>query len=266
LLNISPDHLDRHGDMQTYIDAKLKMFANHDESNFAVLCCDDQIILDNQDKIRSKKIWFGSDKKADVYIKDEWVYFFCEKVANVKGFQPKGRHNLANLLCAVCICKLLGVKNIHIQNAIDTFKPFDHRMQNIGCIGEVTFINDSKATNVGAVLPSLEASDNISLILGGSDKGYCFDQLFLQMPNTVKYCVFYGETQNKLAESAIRCGFYNYFFADTFEQSVKIAYHSIYPKGTVLLSPACASFDLFENYQERGDEFYKIFLELKNEK
>ena len=266
LLNITPDHLDRHKDMTTYINTKLGLFKRQDKNCFAVLNADDKIIKANKDKINSQKIWFSTGKKADVCCRQNQIFFCDEIVCEVKNeiFLPK--HNLSNLLCAVAVCKLLGVKNCDIQKAIDNFVGVPHRLQKIGSIDEVVFINDSKATNVCSVLPALSAFDNVSLILGGSDKGCNFDRLFAKMPSNVRFCVLYGQSKNKLFSSAKKQNFRNLFLADCFDNAVEIAYYSAMPKGTVLLSPACASFDCFDNFEKRGERFVELYQKIKAEK
>lgn len=267
LINITPDHLDRHGDFQNYINTKFKIFQNQTEDDFAVLNADDKNILRHADTVRAKKIWFSLSGSSDgACVKDGFIFCFGESVADLSKTHLVGSHNVQNMLCAVCVCKLLGVDNGKIAEGLYTFKAVRHRLEKIGSIDGVDFINDSKATNVASVLPALSAFQNVSLILGGSDKGCEFDELFADMPDNIKYCVLTGQTQNKLAEAAHRQKFTRFFFANDFVSAVKIAYHSVQPDGTVLLSPACASFDCFENYIQRGEEFERIFLRLKNER
>ncbi len=266
LLNLSPDHLDRHGSFACYADTKFKIFQNQTKQDFAVLNADDKTIVSGAKKIKSNITWFSAHKKTNgAYCKDGWLCFKDEKIAEVSKTSLLGEHNLQNMLCAVAVCKILGLNNEDIREGLYTFQPIKHRLQKVGSIGEVDFINDSKATNVASVLPALGIFDSVSLILGGSDKNCAFDDLFKAMPKTVKYCVFTGETQNKLAEAARKYNFTKFFFANDFSSAVRIAYQSIRPKGTVLLSPACASFDEFENFEQRGEQFVKVYDGLKNE-
>ena len=266
LLNITPDHLDRHKDMQTYINTKLSLFKRQDKNCFAVLNADDKIIRANKDKITSQKIWFSVSKKADVYCKQNQIFFCGQMVCEVKNEIFFAKHNLSNLLCSVAICKLLGTKNQDIQNAVDNFCGVPHRMQKIGKIDEVVFVNDSKATNVSSVLPALSAFNDVSLILGGQDKGCNFEVLFSKMPSNVKFCILYGQAKNKLFASAKKQNYRNIFLADSFDNAVQIAYYSALPRGTVLLSPACASFDCFDNFEKRGEQFAKIYKKIQDEK
>lgn len=265
LLNITPDHLDRHKDMQTYVDTKLGLFKRQDENCFALLNADDKIIKENKDKIKSKKIWFSTRKKADICCKENQIFFCDQFVCSVNNKLFLAKHNLSNLLCAVGVCKLLDVENKDIQQAVDEFCGVPHRMQKIGVVGDVTFVNDSKATNVSSVLPALTAFDNISLILGGQDKGLSFDKLFAKMPPNVNFCILYGEAKEKLLASAKKQNYRNLFLADCFDNAVEIAYYSALPKGTVLLSPACASFDCFSGFEKRGERFVELFQKIKKE-
>ena len=225
---------------------------------------DDKNVVENCKDIKATKIWFSCDKKADVFAKDNVVYYHEQPVLQINNEIFFAKHNLSNLLCAVGVCKILGVGNQQIQIAVDNFCTAEHRMQKVGNIGKVAFINDSKATNVSSVLPALNCFSNVSLILGGQDKGLPFDKLFKEMPQQVNFCILYGQAKEKLYQSAKKQNYKNLFLADSFDNAVKIAYYSAKPQGTVLLSPACASFDCFNGYQQRGQRFVEIFEELKN--
>ncbi|MBE5748190.1 MAG: UDP-N-acetylmuramoyl-L-alanine--D-glutamate ligase [Clostridiales bacterium] len=264
LLNLSPDHLDRHKDFKTYVKTKMNLFKRQDQNCFALLNKDDKNVVLNSKDIRATKIWFSCDKKADVFAKNNVVYFHEKPVIQINNQIFFAKHNLSNLLCAVGICKLLGMNDEQIQKGADEFKTCQHRLQKVGSIGSVDFIDDSKSTNLGSVLPALHSFNNVSLILGGQDKGLPFDKLFKNMPQQVNFCVLYGQAKEKLFASAKKQNYKNLFLADSFDNAVKIAYYSAKPQGTVLLSPACASFDCFNGYHERGQRFAQIFEELKN--
>ncbi|MBR2030238.1 MAG: UDP-N-acetylmuramoyl-L-alanine--D-glutamate ligase [Clostridia bacterium] len=264
LLNLSPDHLDRHKDFKTYVKTKMNLFKKQDQKCFALLNKDDKNVVLNSKDICATKIWFSCDKKADVFATNNVVYYQDQPVMQINNQIFFAKHNLSNLLCAVGVCKLLGVSNEKIQKGADEFEPCQHRLQKVGSIGMVDFIDDSKSTNLGSVLPALRSFNNVSLILGGQDKGLPFDKLFKDMPQQVNFCVLYGQAKEKLFASAKKQNYKNLFLADSFDNAVKIAYYSAKPQGTVLLSPACASFDCFNGYQERGKRFAQIFEELKN--
>lgn len=265
ITNISPDHLSWHGSYENYIKAKLKIFSNQTKDDFAVLNADDEIIAKNAHMTAARKVWFSCADSGDAVVKEGFVCFDGKKIIDVDEIPLQGAHNTQNVLCAVSVCSLLGVSADDMRAAIKGFCPSPHRLQKIGCIGGVEFIDDSKATNTASVLPALGLYKNTALILGGSDKGYEFDSLFAAMPDNIAYCVFTGETSEKLAAAARRQKFNRYVFADGFEAAVRTAYFAVKPLGTVLLSPACASFDLFSNYVERGDKFAEIFERLKIE-
>ncbi|MBR2302205.1 MAG: UDP-N-acetylmuramoyl-L-alanine--D-glutamate ligase [Clostridia bacterium] len=264
LLNLSPDHLDRHKDFKTYVKTKMNLFKKQDQKCFALLNKDDKNVVLNSKDICATKIWFSCDKKADVFATNNVVYYQDQPVMQINNQIFFAKHNLSNMLCAVGVCKLLGVSNEKIQKGADEFEPCQHRLQKVGSIGMVDFIDDSKSTNLGSVLPALRSFNNVSLILGGQDKGLPFDKLFKDMPQQVNFCVLYGQAKEKLFASAKKQNYKNLFLADSFDNAVKIAYYSAKPQGTVLLSPACASFDCFNGYQERGKRFAQIFEELKN--
>ena len=267
LLNIQADHIDSHGSMENYVNAKKKIFTNQSQSDYAVINADDEICLEISKNLKSKLFLFSVREKTDgAYLKDGVFYLFGKPIVSQEEINLKGLHNAQNILCALTVCGIMGVTAEQMAATLKSFLPPPHRMQKVGKIGDVLFVDDSKATNASAALPAMASFEKVSVILGGSDKNCGFDELFKDLPENVRYCVLTGDTQNKLFESAKKYGFKNLFFAADFKNAVEIAYHSAKPDGTVLLSPACASFDCFKNYAERGEKFCEIFRCLKDEK
>ena len=266
LLNIAPDHIDRHGDMESYIKAKLRIFENQTEDDFAVLNADDPVVAAAADGVKARKVWFSAEKVTNgAYVSDGKVFFRGTEIMPAAESPLAGKHNLTDLLCAVCVCSLLGIAPEICRSAVRNFSPPPHRLAEAGFVGGVRFVDDSKATNVSAVLPVMGLYPETALILGGSGKGCRFDGLFRSVPGNVSMCVLTGETGDELAAAAARQGFTRFVFAEDFRSAVKIAYHAVAPRGTVLLSPACASFDEFGGYAERGEEFVRIVGEIKSE-
>lgn len=271
-LNLSPDHLNYHKTMQNYLNAKLNIFANQTQKDWAVLNADDNVVA----KIKTKsKVLFFSTKKivngcfvdgGSIYFRDTTKavsgYENAVKIADVKDLKLLGEHNLSNALASIICAILSGVSPQAIQDRLKSFKPVKHRLEYVADIGGVSFINDSKATNtLSAVCAVASMTRPTTLILGGSDKGCAFDELFY--PSVVTSYVFMGETKNKLVETATKLGINNFVLADNLSSAVVRAYNLTNEGGVVLFSPACASFDMFSGYEERGKCFCGIVRELK---
>lgn len=261
LLNITRDHLDRHKTMKNYEDMKYRIFANQGTKDYAVikagLGCG---------KIKSNIYTFGfCEQKNSCYTIEDKIWFdngkSAEVVCNVSDVPILGKHNLENVMASVVICKLLKIKNKHIVQGIKTFVPSEHRLQLVKTVGNVSFFDDSKATNIDAVKVALEAMDknrNIVLLLGGSDKGLSYRQIFETMPQNVAKILAFGELSYNIIKEAQDCGLsvkgYKTLKEATFEACRN-------EDCDVLLSPGSASFDEFENYKDRGNKFLKYIEE-----
>ncbi len=271
-LNLSPDHLNYHKTMQNYLNAKLNIFANQTQKNWAVLNADDGVV--SEIKTKSKVLFFSTKKIVNgCFVSDGCIYFRdttkavsgyenAVKIADVTDLKLLGEHNLSNALASITCAILSGISPAQIQNRLQTFKPVKHRLEYVADICGVSFINDSKATNtLSAVCAIASMTRPTTLILGGSDKGCDFDKLF--EPSVVTSYVFMGETKNKLVETATKLGVNNFVLADNLSSAVTRAYNLTNEGGVVLFSPACASFDMFSGYEERGKCFCGIVRELK---
>ena len=269
VLNVTEDHLNRHYNMENYIFLKKKILKNATETEYAVLNYDDEIVKKFEDATRAKRIYFSLRERVDgAYIKDETIYYFDEKIMEIKDLLLIGKHNVQNALATVCVAKLLGVETQVIARALGEFKGIKHRIERVGVIDGVEYIDDSKATNVDATLKAVGAiKSEIVLLVGGKDKGYDYDKLFISLRNSsVVKSILYGENRMKLLESAVRTGNKSIALCDNFSVAVNIARLSATAGQTVLLSPASASFDEFSGYEERGDKFVEIIESFKNEK
>ncbi len=261
LLNITEDHLDRHKTMKNYEDMKYRIFANQGAKDYAVikmgLGCG---------KIKSNIYNFGfSEQKNSCYTLDDKIWFdngkYAEVVCNVSDVPILGRHNIENVMASIAICKLLKIRNKHIVQGIKTFVPSEHRLQLVRTVGNVRFFDDSKATNIDAVKVALEAMDktrNIILLLGGSDKGLSYKQIFETMPKNVAKILAFGGISNSIINEAKECG----LSVEGYKTLKEAAFEACRNENCdVLLSPGSASFDEFENYKDRGKKFLEYVEE-----
>ncbi|MCK4836882.1 MAG: UDP-N-acetylmuramoyl-L-alanine--D-glutamate ligase, partial [Candidatus Aminicenantes bacterium] len=268
LLNISPDHLDRYSDMNDYVSAKLNICKNQKKDDFLILNHDDKL-LKEQVPSEARKIWFSTRRilKGGFFIKDNYVY---EKMhsntreISISNNPLRGVHNLENLLAAIIVSRIMGVRVKHIEAAIKTFKGLSHRIEFLGKIGKVEFINDSKATNIDASLKSLSSfNSGVVLILGGKDKGGDFKVLEEAIKKRAEKVFLIGKAAKTIHQQLLSLREKFVFISDLKEAVIR-GYQTLKKSGgIVLLAPGCASFDMFENFEHRGDVFKKEFMALK---
>ncbi|MCL2797226.1 MAG: UDP-N-acetylmuramoyl-L-alanine--D-glutamate ligase [Firmicutes bacterium] len=263
ITNITPDHLDRHGDFKSYAAAKLNIAKSQTADDTLILSADDIPVDILEGFCPASKVLYTSVRCRvhGCYLSDGIIYYLGESVLKRSQIRLQGEHNVANCLFAVCAAKLRGVPNHIIAETLAEFEPDAHRLKFVGNFGGKNYYNDSKGTNIGASLAAARAMDGATaLILGGKDKGYEFDELFEQLPATVTHIVALGETTGKICSAARRTGFGNIQTAPSLEDAVKVA--SATSAQNVLLSPACSSFDMFSDYEERGRVFEEIVNQL----
>ncbi len=269
ILNLSPDHLERHYTMENYVFLKKRLLKNLTESEIAVLNYDDLTVRSFADDVKAKVFWFSLTEKVNGgYLDGNTLCFKGEKIINITDLKLTGECNLMNALATIVICKLLGCPNEIIANALTTFKGVKHRVETVAEFDGVTYVNDSKATNTEACINAIKQMSNPTvLILGGRGKGESYDKLFeFIKKSVVKEVVLVGEERFKMLNSAIKLGFHGVSTVANFSLGVKIAMQIAKKGDTVLLSPACASFDEFSSYAERGECFSKIVEELSTPK
>ncbi len=271
VLNVTPDHLDRHRTLEAYVDAKARIFENQTSEDFAVLNADDPTCVSMAGRIQAKVFWFSRQKevKQGAWVGDGAVVFRdgseAEKTVQheimlASEIPLKGAHNLENALAAVCAGMLMGCAPEKIRQAVRDFKAVEHRLEFVATIRGVDYYNDSKATNVDATIKALESFPaNIHLILGGKDKGSDYSVLNDLLRQRVKRVYTIGAAAAKI-ESQIKN--VEVVRAETLENAIRKANASAEPGDVVLLAPACASFDQFKNYEQRGQVFKKIVQEL----
>ncbi len=261
LLNVTPDHINRHYTLENYQFLKGRIFANQRESEYAVVCADDEVAMKLSENIKSKRILFSvNNDSAHCSISSGNICFFSRPIMKISDLKLRQKHNVYNALAAISVAKLLGAPNDAIYHVLSSFRGPRHRIEWIRDINGVSYYNDSKATNVDASIKAIASMDRPTVvILGGKDKGYDYDDLFRSiLKSKVVHAVITGETRAIMVESATRVGFHDFTVCDDFEKSVRIAGMQCADGGAVLLSPAASSFDLFSGYEERGDVFCEI--------
>ena len=259
--NIAEDHLNRHYNMENYVFLKSKLLRNMRESEFAVLNYDDGRVREFAKNVRCPVRWFSvRERVKGAYLYEGGLYFENEKIMDAADLSLKGEHNVKNALAAICACKLLGAESKTVGEALAKMKGVKHRIQTVAEIGGVTYIDDSKGTNVDATLTAVGCmqSDTV-LLLGGKDKGYDYDALFEKLKGSrAVHAVLYGENRFKLLGSAVKSGYTQVTLCADFALAVRIASMTARSGQCVLLSPASSSFDMFSGYEERGEKFCEI--------
>ncbi|HEY7615461.1 MAG TPA: UDP-N-acetylmuramoyl-L-alanine--D-glutamate ligase, partial [Terriglobales bacterium] len=268
VLNVTPDHLDRHRTFDVYVNAKARIFENQQAEDFAVLNADDATCVQLGSRTRAQVFWFSRAKAVQqgAWVRDGQVFFRdsagSREIMPVREIPLKGAHNVENVLAAVSVAALLGGEPERIRQAVRAFKAVEHRIEYVATIRGVEYYNDSKATNVDATIKAIESFPaNIHLILGGKDKGSDYTVLNDLLRQRVKRVYTIGAAAQKI-ESQIR-GTTEIVPSETLETAVSFAAAAAEPGDVVLLAPACASFDQFQNYQHRGRVFKEAVRALK---
>jgi UDP-N-acetylmuramoylalanine--D-glutamate ligase len=270
VLNVTPDHLDRHRTFAAYTDAKARIFENQQPDDFAVLNADDPTCVALASRTRAQVFWFSRKKegKQGAYVHEGRVLFRDpsgqREIMLVSEIPLKGAHNVENVLAAVCVGALMRCEAARIRKAVRDFKAVEHRLEYVATIRGVEYYNDSKATNVDATIKALESFPaNVHVILGGKDKGSDYTVLNDLLRQRVKRVYTIGAAAAKI-ESQIKSAA-EIVHAETLETAVKRAAAAAQPGDVVLLAPACASFDQFRNYEHRGQVFKEVVQKLAAE-
>ncbi|MBR5192587.1 MAG: UDP-N-acetylmuramoyl-L-alanine--D-glutamate ligase [Clostridia bacterium] len=267
ILNISPDHLERHYTMENYVFLKKKIFKNQQCDDFAVLNYDDDLVREFKEEINSKIIWVSlKESVKGAYLKEGKLYYFNEYIMDVENLALIGEHNVYNSLFAIAVCKILGINNEVIVSALKTFKGVKHRIELVAEKNGKKYFNDSKSTNTASSIVALSAMQAPTvLILGGSEKGENYDNLFEKIKlSEIKHVVLTGASRLNMLNCATKHGVNNVTVTESFSVAVNVANMVAKEGENVLLSPACASFDKFSGYEERGEEFIKLVGELQS--
>ncbi|MGI9103711.1 MAG: UDP-N-acetylmuramoyl-L-alanine--D-glutamate ligase [Terriglobales bacterium] len=271
VLNITPDHLDRHGSFEAYLGAKKRIFENQTASDYAILNADDPQCEKLKNAGRAQVRWFSRKKEVvqGAFVRDERILHRDDsgehEIVPVSEIPLKGAHNLENVLAAVCVGMLVPCEPHRIRAAIKEFKAVEHRLEYVNSVNGVEFYNDSKATNVDATIKALESfPGNIHIILGGKDKGFPYTVLQPLLQQRAKRVYTIGAAASKIEKEI--AGAVEIVHAETLENAVRRAFEAASPGDTVLLAPACASFDQFESYEHRGRVFKDLVQSLAEKK
>ncbi len=258
-VNVTPDHLDRHHTFENYMNAKARLFETQAAGDFAVLNADDASCVEYGRRTCARKVWFSTKRAISpgLYADFERLYFDGAPFMAVADIPLRGRHNVENTLAAAGAAHMAGVSLEAIAAAVRTFPGVEHRIEFVRKLGGVDFYNDSKATNVDATVKSIEAfPGRLWIILGGKDKGSDYTVLKPLLREKARAALLIGAAAPKIAGhlgDSVRL-----IFAGTLEAAVRDAWSEAQPGDTILLAPACASFDQFDSYEHRGRVFKEV--------
>lgn len=265
VLNITPDHLNRHHTMKAYIEAKQNIAKNQTAEDICVLNYEDQVTREFGEKVSAQVLYFSSQRKLEKGIYLDQGDIICqisgrpEKICHVNELKVLGTHNHENVMAAAVMAAAYKVPMEIIRKTIMEFQGVEHRIEFVAEKNEVAFYNDSKGTNPDAAIKGIQAMNRPTLLIGGGyDKGSSYEEWIQAFDGKVKKLVLLGATREKIDETARRLGFTDTILVDTLEEAVEACVKYAQPGDAVLLSPACASWGMFQNYEERGDKFKEL--------
>ncbi len=268
ILNITPDHLNRHHTMEAYIEAKEQIAKNQTEEDFCVLNFEDPVTRSFGEQTRAQVLYFSSQRKLEkgIWLEDGEIIYCQEepvKVCHVDELKLLGMHNYENVMAAVAMAAVYGVPMEQIQKTIREFTAVEHRIEFVAEKNQVAYYNDSKGTNPDAAIKGIQAMNRPTLLIGGGyDKDSSYEEWIRAFDGKVKKLVLLGATRDKINETAQKLGFTDTVLVDTLEEAVEVCVQYAKPGDAVLLSPACASWGMFKNYEERGDKFKELVNQL----
>ena len=262
ILNLSPDHMDRYGTMENYIAAKARIFENQRGEDFLVLNADDEQVCELGRQAQCRKYYFSLDKKVaqGAYAMDGGIFINDNEsvipICRIEEMGIKGPHNVQNALAATVLAYFMGVDVVSIAETLKSFGGVEHRQEFVATIGGVDYINDSKGTNTNAAIVALNAMTKpVILIAGGYDKKEDYSEFIELVRKKVKRMVLVGATAPQIEAAAESQGYYSTVRVGDYDEAVKVASECAAPGDVVLLSPACASWDMFDNFEIRGQVF-----------
>jgi len=264
ILNFTPDHLNRHHTMEAYVNAKKNIAKNQTAEDYCILNYEDERTREFGEHIDAQVIYFSSRQKLEkgIYLDNgNMIYKNPEEVlvCNVDELQLLGMHNYENYMAAVAMAAVYGVPMDIIRKVIRAFKGVEHRIEYVTEKNGVVYYNDSKGTNPDAAIKGIQAMKCPTVLIGGGyDKGSEYTEWIESFDGKVKKLILLGDTREKIAADAEKCGFTDYMFVDSFEEAVLTAAKIAKEGEAVLLSPACASWDMFPSYEVRGEKFKEI--------
>lgn len=270
ILNITPDHLNRHHTMENYIAAKESITAKQTAENFCILNYEDEVLRKFGEGLDVKVTWFSSrqELQTGLYLKKDTIYLAenGEKTIVVKTdkLHLLGRHNYENVMAAVAMAYRFGVPMEKIREVLLRFTAVEHRIEYVTEKRGIRFYNDSKGTNPDAAIQGIRAMNRPTFLIGGGyDKDSAYDEWIEAFDGKVKELVLIGQTREKIADTARAHGFTDIRMADSLEEAIHICYEHAAAGDAILLSPACASWGMFKDYEERGRIFKEIVRSLK---
>ncbi len=270
ILNLTPDHLNRHKTMENYGLAKANIFANQSEDGYCIINGDDELCVKLAQNCKAKVVEFSASREleAGAFVSGEKLVIKTEggeliELCGKSELQIIGKHNVENALAAAAICYYAGIEQDVIADTLRKFGGVEHRIEYCGEKNGVKFYNDSKGTNVDAAVTALRAIEkNVILIAGGDGKSQDFEPFIAEFNGSVKHMVLIGRDAKLIAEAADKAGFKDYSFGADMEECVEKAVAVAEAGDTILLSPACASWDMYKNFEQRGDHFKEIVAKL----
>jgi UDP-N-acetylmuramoylalanine--D-glutamate ligase len=266
-LNVTPDHLDRHHTFERYAAAKARLFETQQPGDCAVLNADDPVCVRYGGITKASVLWFSSTRPVSpgVSLRNGELWFDHDRLMPTAEIPIRGRHNVENTMAAAAACRVAGATLTQIAGAVRTFRAVEHRLEFVRTVSGVDFYNDSKATNVDATLKALDAFEGgLWVILGGKDKGSDYTVLREPLAKKARAVMLIGAAAAKIRDEL--AGAVPFHESKTMDRAVHDAYASAQPGDTVLLAPACASFDQFDNYEHRGRVFKSLVSQLEPKK
>lgn len=262
MTNLSEVHLDFHGNYETYKNVKKKIFNHHTQNDIAILNKENIDVVNLTKDIESSKKFFSSKEKADAYVEGNYICVDNEKILDIDEIKIKGIHNYENIMCVLLVLKALNIDYKYAREFLKEFKGVEHRIEFVKELSGISFYNDSKATNTESTITALKSfKNNVILLLGGLDRGHSFEPIDPYL-DKVKEIICFGETKDRIYDWAneknMKCKKF-----DKLEEGLKTAYNDSISGDTILLSPACASWDQYKCMEDRGNEFKKIVQNFK---
>ena len=269
ILNITPDHLNRHHTMEEYIRVKELITKNQMEEDTCVLNYEDEVLREFGKTLKCQVIFFSSLRTLEkgIYLNGEMIEYndgsSTTTICSVKELNLPGRHNYENVCAATAMALAYGISLEDIRYVLVRFKAVEHRIEYVTEVNGVVYYNDSKGTNPDAAIKGIQAMDRPTLLIGGGyDKNSSYEEWINAFDGKVRYLVLLGQTKEKIAEAAGRCGFEHVIMTESLEEAVAFCAEHANPGDAVLLSPACASWGMFPNYEVRGKRFKELVYQL----
>jgi len=269
VLNLTPDHLDRHNSMEVYKSTKERIFANHTSENFVVLNYDDPLVRDMAERTSSQVMFFSrqAELSEGIFVKDGVITIAWQGQSHEIGLTAdlkiRGGHNIENALAACGVSFLAGAKPSDMALVLSNFTGVEHRIEPVAKVNGIEYYNDSKATNPESSIKALEAfNGNIVLIAGGRDKNTDLSEFMQKVKDKVDHLILLGEAKKRFFEAADKFGVSQIHTVESLADAVQLANTLAKPPQVVLLSPACSSYDMFNNYEERGKVFKDLVRQL----